>query len=83
MPPVVNSADLFGESSFRVLVVAKGERALQRPIVAITAVGEVTRETRGEKRARHRSQIAAKEEGTPRKKTTINLSAGHSYDSRG
>lgn len=49
MPRVVNSTDLFGGSSFRVSAVAKGERALQRPIMAIAAVGEVTRDTRGEK----------------------------------
>lgn len=65
MPRVVNSTDLFGGSSFRVSAVAKGERALQRPIMAIAAESVKSRETRGEKRARHRSQIAAKEGGTP------------------
>lgn len=49
MSRVVNSTDLFGGSSFRVSAVAKGERALQRPIVAIAVVGGVTRGTREEK----------------------------------
>lgn len=35
------------DPSFRVLAVTKGERALQRPIVAIAAVGEVTRGEKG------------------------------------
>ncbi|KAL0132910.1 hypothetical protein PUN28_000562 [Cardiocondyla obscurior] len=46
---VVNSADLFGRSYFRVSAATEGGRALQRPIVAIAMVGEVMRDAGGEK----------------------------------
>lgn len=37
------------DRAFEFRAVAKGEKALQRPIAAITVVGEVKRDTRGEK----------------------------------